>query len=70
MDKLMELLRKEGRTLQRRLMGIEAAMRALEGTTGIQSNGKRHINAAARKKMSLAGKKRWAAIRGKVKSGR
>jgi hypothetical protein len=70
MTKLLEMLHDERATLARRLAGVDAAIHALNGSTvatvmaavtGVKP-GKRawKMSAAARKKISLAQKKRWA----------
>ena len=54
------MLQKEKRELERRAEAIGKAIRAIDGS---QANVGHRMSAAARRKISLAQKKRWAAAR-------
>ena len=65
-----KLLRREEKRLleiqknvKHKLDGLRSAIAAL----GQESHGKRRVSAAARRKMSLAAKKRWAKAKSKSK---
>jgi hypothetical protein len=61
---LLKILRKEKRDLERRAEAIGKAIRAIDGS---QTNGRHRMSAAARRRISRAQKKRWAAARKSVK---
>jgi hypothetical protein len=74
MTELLNLLHEERATLAKKLAGIDAAINALNGSavatviaavTGVKAGKKRtwKMSAAARKKISLAQKKRWAKVK-------
>jgi len=74
MTDLLKMLHGERATLAGRLAGVDAAIHALNGTTirtaiaaatGVKARKKRTwtMSAAARKKISMAQKKRWAKVR-------
>ena len=57
-------LKKERDLVERQLTGLNAALAAFVGLYGgSQVTGKRKVSAAARRKMSLAQKARWAKVR-------
>jgi hypothetical protein len=74
MTNLLNLLHDERASLVRKLAGVDAAIHALNGSsvatviaavTGAKAGKKRTwtMSAAARKKISLAQKKRWAKVK-------
>jgi hypothetical protein len=74
MTTLLKMLHDERASLVRKLAGVDAAIHALNGSsvasviaavTGVKAGKKRTwtMSAAARKKISLAQKKRWAKIK-------
>jgi hypothetical protein len=71
MTELLQMLHDERATLARKLAGVDVAINALNGSTvatviavvtGVKTGKKRTwtMSAAARKRISLAQKKRWA----------
>jgi len=61
---IVQALRQEAKKLEERLDRIRAAITALNGA-GPGRAGRKYVrSAAARRKMSLAQRKRWAAKRG------
>jgi hypothetical protein len=69
MTDLLNLLHAERATLTKKLAGVDAAIHALNGSnvatviavaTGVRVKRTWTMSAAARKKISLAQKKRWA----------
>jgi hypothetical protein len=69
MTELLKMLHDERATLARKLAGVDAAINALNGSnvatviaamTGVKVKRTWTTSAAARKKISLAQKKRWA----------
>jgi hypothetical protein len=64
---IVQALRHEAKNLEERLDRVRAAITALNGVgNGAGSGTGKYVrSAAARRKMSLAQKKRWAARRGK-----
>jgi hypothetical protein len=67
MTDLLNMLHDERATLARRLAGIDSAIAALRGTNvSVKSapvKRKWKMSAAARKRISLAQKKRWAKVK-------
>jgi hypothetical protein len=59
---LLRMLHDERASLTKRLAGIDAAIRALRGTSAPVVK-KRTMSAGARAKISAAAKKRWAKIK-------
>jgi len=60
----LEALRADREVLTKQLRAIESAIGMLKEASGGHRRGKtRHLSAAARKKLSEAGKKRWATKR-------
>jgi hypothetical protein len=60
MTDLLNMLHHERATLVRKLGGVDAAISALNGTAPKAVKGKRTMSAAARARISVAQKKRWA----------
>jgi hypothetical protein len=59
MTELLRMLREERASLRKRLAGMDAAIRALEGTSAPVAK-RRAMSTEARAKISAAAKKRWA----------
>jgi len=60
MTDLLRMLYDERAALARKLAGVDAAIAALNGTSAPVKTKKRTMSVEARKKISLAQKKRWA----------
>lgn len=70
---IVNALKREESNLQKKLAGIQGAIRALGGITGSRkpTAGKpRALSAAARAKISKAAKERWAKIRAEKAKGK
>jgi hypothetical protein len=68
---IVEQLKQEQAKLQNQLSAIEKALHALNGSGSAKPHGgRRTMSAAARKRISLAQKARWAAKRKGSKNGR
>ena len=63
MSDVVGLLKEEEKALERRLYAVQRAIEALED--GVKVQGKHTMSAAARKKISLAQKARWAKVKKK-----
>jgi hypothetical protein len=62
-SKAVAILRSEAHELRKNLEAIEGAIAVLEGSGNPRRGKKRNLSAAARKKLSEAGKKRWASVK-------
>jgi hypothetical protein len=63
---LLQMLQEERAGLKRKIAGVDAAIRALNGTGVVQPAVKKRtwtMSAEARKKISLAQKRRWAKVK-------
>jgi len=61
---LLNMLHDERATLVRKLAGVDAAISALNGSAAPKAvKGKRTMSAAARSRISVAQKKRWAKVK-------
>ena len=56
-------LEKQARQIQHRLKGLETAAKALSGSAQREFKKATKVSAAARRKMSLAAKRRWKKIK-------
>ena len=62
---VVKVLQEERSLLQKRLSALDAAITALSGgeTTEGESNGRKPMSAATKRKLSLAAKARWAKVK-------
>jgi hypothetical protein len=60
---ILKALQKEATKLEQRLDRVRAAMTALNGAGPGRKRGGYKLSAAARRKMSIASKKRWALLK-------
>jgi hypothetical protein len=62
---VVKVLQAERSLLQKRLSALDAAITVLSGgeATGAESNGRKPMSAATKRKLSLAAKARWAKVK-------
>lgn len=64
---ILKQLKQERDRVATQLSGMDAALRAFAGVYSSDTNEKRQISAAGRKRIAAAQRARWAKVKGKVK---